>query len=558
MKIAKYIGAPLMLFVCMDAVAQDLTKEITVEKDIVPIEREASRIDRLPQLRLPAVAMKRLSWSDRAVAAPVTASISTLAPAAYLSDMPRPEYRGYVYAGYFPALQADISAGYRFVDNDNTVAGAWVQYNGSRYKRKNIIDNKLQYRDHTAKIGADISRKFDYVGTLSARLGYMFSSFNFPTLYDKGLSQNVNNVDFGVAWRSLPGRFEYYAGLDYGFFKFGKPDYGVEKSMAENYGAVSLGGSLALHDNLRVGADLKMEMLNDSEAALSELKSTAANTSLTPYLSLTGLRYNVRLGLVVGHAFNRGTSTYVAPDVRLEWMPSSRFTVFVGADGGARLNGIARMFADNHMINPSQSYETTRKKIGVDGGFLIGPFSGAAIKVWGSYASLSRQLMPELIEGAMADASGLYMMGYDFKSVSYGIMLTYQYRDMASFHVSYEGAPRDYDKGCMDWSDRAKSVIKAGVTVSPMKSLDVSLDYQLRSGRALYVHGEPVVGPFEGGYSAVKLGNLNSLDLGASYRFNDRFSIWARGENLFNSDWQENYLLPCKGITGLIGVGYKF
>lgn len=115
MKIAKYIGAPLMLFVCMDAVAQDLTKEITVEKDIVPIEREASRIDRLPQLRLPAVAMKRLSWSDRAVAAPVTASISTLAPAAYLSDMPRPEYRGYVYAGYFPALQADISAGYRFL-----------------------------------------------------------------------------------------------------------------------------------------------------------------------------------------------------------------------------------------------------------------------------------------------------------------------------------------------------------------------------------------------------------------------------------------------------------
>ena len=101
-------------------------------------------------------------------------------------------------------------------------------------------------------------------------------------------------------------------------------------------------------------------------------------------------------------------------------------------------------------------------------------------------------------------------------------------------------------------------MLGAGVSVSPLTALDITLDYRLRSGRAVYIAGDPLVGPFEGGYTAVKLGNVSSLDLGATYRFNDRFNVWARGENLLGSRWQENFLLPCKGVTGLVGIGYKF
>lgn len=547
-----------MLSVAGGAMAQDLTKEITVEKDIVPIEREASRIDMLPQLRLPAVAMKKLSWSDRAVSAPVTATISTLAPASYLASMDKPEYKGYVYAGYFPSLQADLSAGYRFVDDETTVAGAWLQYDGSQYKARNIADNKLDYRDHTAKIGFDARHRFESAGTLSGRVGYMFSSFNFPTLVDKGLSQNANNLGLGLAWNSLPGNFEYHASLDYGFFKFGKPYAGIGKSLSENYGEFLLGGSLRIGESYKAGADVKAAFVNDSEAEASGLQSTGANLSIAPYFTASGSNYNIRIGLTAGHAFNRGSATYVAPDVKLEWMPASQFTFYVGADGGAWLNSAAALFAESHLINPSQCYVTTRKKIGVDGGFLIGPFAGASIKVWGSYGSFAHQLMPEVYDTDFGDYEGVYMAAYDFKSINYGIMFSYQYRDMASVYVSYEGAPQDYDEGYVAWRDRAKSVLSAGVRVTPMSSLDISLDYSLRAGRAVYTRGESIVGPFDGGFQAVKLGKVNSLDLEASYRFNDRFNVWAKGENLLGSRWQENFLLPCKGLTGLVGIGYKF
>lgn len=558
MKIIKYTFVGLMAFVGIDAMAQDLTKEITVEKDIVPIEREASHIDRLPQLKLLAVAMKKLSWSDRGVSAPVTATIATLAPAAYLSSMERPQYRGYVYAGYFPTLQANLSAGYRFVDNDNTVAGAWLQYDGSQYKRRNIVDNKLAYRNHTAKIGADVSHKFDYVGTLSARLGYMFSSFNYPQLDDKGFSQAVNNVDLGVEWRSEPGNFEYTAAVDYGFLKFGKPDYEAWKAISENYGALNLGASYALSDANRIGADVDVAFLNDSGADTYGLESTTANIAVAPYFRASGSQYNVKIGIVAGHVFNRGSCTYVAPDLKLEWMPVSQFTIYVGADGGARLNSAASLFAENHMINPSQAYLATRKKFGIDGGFLIGPFAGASIKAWGSYASLSRQLMPELSGNDFGEYTGVYMGAYDFKSVNYGIMFSYTYRQLVSGYVSYEGAPRSYDKGYMYWRDRAKSVFGAGIAVTPMEEFDITLDYRLRCGRAVYARGEDLPGSLPGGYAAIKLGNINSLDLGASYRFNDRFNVWLKGENLLGARWQESYLLPSKGVTGLVGIGYKF
>ena len=103
------LGAALAMPGAMTA--DDLNKEITVEKDIVPQEREASRLNRLPQLSLSPVQAKKLSWTDRAIAAPVTNDISVLAPASYAASIARSPYRGYIDLGYFPAMQLGLSAG---------------------------------------------------------------------------------------------------------------------------------------------------------------------------------------------------------------------------------------------------------------------------------------------------------------------------------------------------------------------------------------------------------------------------------------------------------------
>lgn len=54
------------------------------------------------------------------------------------------------------------------------------------------------------------------------------------------------------------------------------------------------------------------------------------------------------------------------------------------------------------------------------------------------------------------------------------------------------------------------------------------------------------------------LGTAASLDLGATWRFSDRFNVWGTVENLLNRDWQIVYGIPNKGVTGLVGVSYRF
>lgn len=56
----------------------------------------------------------------------------------------------------------------------------------------------------------------------------------------------------------------------------------------------------------------------------------------------------------------------------------------------------------------------------------------------------------------------------------------------------------------------------------------------------------------------VSLGTAASLDLGAYYNINERFTVWADAENILNRRWQLCYGVMNPGLTGLVGVTYKF
>ena len=106
--------------------AQSLNKEIKVERDIVPEYRDAERLPISPVISLPAIARPELKYSlvDRHVG--VTPSLFTLPVGNPLIDEPT-VYPGYAAVGYMPLVNVGVSAGYRFIDNDKTALGAWMQ-----------------------------------------------------------------------------------------------------------------------------------------------------------------------------------------------------------------------------------------------------------------------------------------------------------------------------------------------------------------------------------------------------------------------------------------------
>ncbi|MDE6190001.1 MAG: hypothetical protein K2G47_00105 [Muribaculum sp.] len=559
------------------AAADDLTKEITVEKDIVVQEREAQKLSQLPVFNMPSIENKKLSWTDRAIAAPLTHDITRLAPAPYAASIEKSPYRGYIDAGYFPSFELGVSAGYRIIDNDATRLGAWLQYDGSNYKRNNREGDKLHINDHTATIGAGLRHSIEDAGVLEARLAYSLSAFNFPNIGSDGISQTANTLQAGIGWSGAAGSFLYNAAVDYGFFNFTDGhDSGMGatrlKPLTENHANIALGGSYGFDDNNFVGADVAMAFAGatntmkvvSTESLFSpEMRGNYNHgyVAVTPYYRHSGSSYSIKLGLQLYDTWGGDNGFRIAPDIRADWHSGDKFAIYARFTGGnPSLNAMSSLFAVNHYINPSLAYGDSWQKWNVDAGFIIGPFSGASIEAWGGTGKAKNLLMPTLYSN-FDSLDGLYC-AINYTNLHYGVALNYQYRDIATLRIAYEGAPQQYDKGNAMWLDRAKNVFDAKLTVTPIEALDLSLGYELRSGRATYEVSPAGLGHAQFSdnlyVQRVTLGNVSNLHFEAAYKITPAFSVGAQLDNLLNSKWDTFYGIPAKGISGLVGIGYKF
>ncbi|WP_295731124.1 hypothetical protein [uncultured Muribaculum sp.] len=592
----------LAALAALTASGQTLSKEITVDKDVVPQEREASRMIMTPKLVLPAIERASLKWTDRGVTASVPSTIATLPPAAYASSITPSPYRGYVMAGYFPTFQAGLSAGYRIVRTEDTDFGAWLQYDGSNVKRTPpYAEKKISYDTQDVRVGLDGSHKFAGVGTISGRASYGFSSFNFPSLDAKGFTQNVNRVDVGLDWHSQLGAFDYSVGIGYDYFGFSKP-VGNDKSLKaekNNTLSLALGGAYALSDAFAVGADVdfnttkftsnwgwhiitasthadafELQPVEDSVDKVHFVNHDNISYSMTeahPYLRWKDENLTVKAGVGVQIAGGDRGSNRVRPDLHIDWTPSSSFGMWAQLnDRRVDMQTLGSRYDRNRYINPNQVAGPMWDKWRVEGGMIIGPFKGASIELWGGTARVNSYFSPVVFPGMYyyasftSEVTGNIFMGScmpidGFTDVHYGAAFNYVYRDLASVRVSWEGAPQEFDKGNINAVDRAKSVLRAALEVHPLKPLDVSVGYTVRSGRCTYsvLPASPdLFLPYE--HTRISLGNAASLDLSATWRFSDRFNVWGSFENLLNRDWQMVYGIPNKGLTGLVGVSYRF
>lgn len=574
----------LAALVALNAAGQTLSKEITVDKDVVPQEREASRMVLTPKLVLPAIQQKSLRWTDRGVVAPVSPTVDVLPPAAYASSVESSPYRGYVMAGYFPTFQLGVSAGYKIVNTQNTGLNAWLQYDGSSVKRTapyGTPGDKITYNTEDVRVGLDGSHTFGDIGTLSGRASYGFSSFNFPTLVSKGFTQKVNRADVDLGWQSQLGAFDYSIGLGYSYFGFSKVKEELMElsSRTENVFSLALAGRYALSESWTVGADVDFTNVGLSDAicewtnlgGLANASRDYTMTELHPYLRWKNDNFAVKAGVGIQIAGGDCGSNRVRTDLRIDWTPSSLFGLWAQLnDRRVDMQTLGDRYDRNRYMSQFCSTCPMWDKWHVEGGMIVGPFQGASIEVWGGFGKVNSYFAPTV--GLFDDADdedtapwSLYRnMGYvfpiaGFRDVHYGAALNYDYRDVASLRVSWEGAPQEYDEGNISAIDRARSVFDVRLGVHPIKPLDVWASYTVRSGRCLY-SVEPVSPdifmPYK--YTKISLGNAASLDLGATWRFSDRFNVWLTVENLLNRKWQIVYGIPNKGITGLAGVSFRF
>jgi hypothetical protein len=574
--------------------AQDLKKDVVIERDVEPAVRAANRLSSVsPTVLSPKVENRRLSLSEYTGTGTLNCRLSRLEPAAYADTFAVSPYRGYAAVGYLPSFNLGASAGYRFVDTEQTKLGAWLQYNGNSYNSKGdqLYGGDVPYyiyklKRHTFSLGAEFENQFR-TGSLGIDFAYTHDYTTQPVVADD-FTQSTNKAEFGIGWKAKSHSLPWNLGLSLNYFGFGNemPDDEIiggptleVRAVNEFIFGIKGGIEKEFNDQL-VGLDVdaRFQNLNRLAMALPVPSTLFANTELYPMLAYTDYygkrtlgitslsphyiysngKLTAKLGVKVDISTgNSNGGVYFSPDVNVAYAATSQLAFFGKVDGGKELNSLAELYDDSQFMSSAYTYERSSVPFDAKVGMNVGPLSGFTAQIWVGYSKAKDWLMP---------ASHMwreFFVPMDVKGFRYGARVAWQYNDVFKIHAQAEGAPTGAGKGYYRWRDNARWVVNAGLTVTPIKPLDINVDWNLRTGRHLFDVDAAVgsLGSVDYAYWNVydyDLGKANSLDLGATYRITDAFSVFANVENVLGYHWNITTELKNQGIHGLVGVTYKF
>ena len=559
----KYIIAGMTVISVLPAAAQGLSKEITIDKDVVPQERAASRLIVLPTIMDVKPDETDLQFSYTGISARLAPYAGWLAPARVGNAVSVSDWRGYVKAGYFPAYNATLSAGYRVLDTETDHFNVWGHFSGSSWRNPDSnIDKNLRpkFNDSGAALGAAYQRKISSVSTLAASITLGGDWFNNPF----EVSQGVIGGKLDIGWTSKAGRVDYSAAIHGDVFKMQKvwnywSSLGGVKPAAEQ--TFSIDGYMSVPFS-NVNSVLKSALSFDYSATLinrnnsmralshgnyfAQDRQASGLVSLTPGVKFGGTNYQVNIGARVDLSFNSGNGGFhVAPKIEAVGAASRYFRVYATATGGQVANTASEIFGELRYINPSLSYAFSQVALDADAGFIVGPWRGLQLTIHGGYSIANDWLMPGWGSGIL--------QAIDMKGWRFGGSLRYDWRNIVSIEGDATLAPQDYDKGYYMWRDRAKIELRGLITVRPIKALSVNIGGIAHLKRCLYYTGDDSL-------SKYNPGTVADLTVGADYRFTPQLSVFIKGSNLLNHSWSEVIAteVPCHGFTGLVGVSYLF
>ncbi len=583
MTIRHIIPALLLVLPC-SLQAQDLHKEITVEQEIVPTKRDASRIMVHPPVTLPPLKASGLTFSDRTVTTAVPRSITVLDPVAWGDRLYSSPYRGYVdLAAGMPLFDAAVSAGYRILDDDRTRLSLWGQYDGAVYNRGRDLDGgRMKWQDHTASVGLDLHRAVGNRSFVDAGVDYTYATHKLAGRYSS-YTNPAGRLNAAVNFRSSAAGLDYSVALKYRRFAFGKAknlsvldsyvpvtDKTELPNVSENLFGAVLTGAVSTGDNSCAGLDVDASLLRTSShygfvppIGMSDYELISAKTmglmTLTPYWMTRSDKVTFRVGADVDVAVKSGNAVRFSPDVTFAWSPTQVFGLELKAHGGSRFNTLSGLYDITPYLTGVAAYtELSRIPYAFDGKLTMGPFLGSFIELFGGYAKADGWLMGAA--GSFYPGGGV-LYGVDLKGWHFGVAAGYDNGKRFAIRASWETAPSEYNKAYYEWRDRAKHVVKANLKLRPVDRLLIEAVYEFRGGRCEYAFNPEAVNVLGLPYHEPvrqSLRAVSDLSVGVGYEVSDRLTLFARGENLMNRSWLYLGDRPVQGTHVLIGAGFKF
>lgn len=577
---------------------EELQKAIVVETDYQPELLKSTRLGTNPATLEEKQTKISLDYSDWAIPAKVDPLVVTQTVDDFAEKFKYSDKRGYATFGMGNYLNIVGNAGYRIVNTGKTDFGVWLQHNSTsgfidglhnsinekyyKYSRQYVIEDR---------VGLDFSNVFSK-GVLKAETSYHFDRFNY---YGSGTSlpgntrQVVNEFNINALWRGESvndNQVSYYIGAEYNYFgnKFGFRNFCYDtgffdEGLTENILNINGGAEFLLGGSDFAGADLAFQYLgyrnlqgNVSGGIYETTENIGGKSfgmlSVTPYYSHRTDNMNLRIGAHVDLSFDNGTFFRIAPDVRFDWEMSRMFSLYASATGGNEIHTFHNVAARNRYVNPSLMLPTSYTMVDAEAGLNFGLFKGFTITPFVGFAVVRDALVTAFTS---ADNNMNYpeptaattYQAVDMNGAKMGLKTAYNYSDKVEFKAAYTFAPQGTKSGYQLADNRPEHVVDAKLKVTPIRQLDLYVDYRFMGGRrVLNTHYYPMMGSEQPATmmseTTIDLGTFSDLGFGAAYRFTDMFSAYCRLNNLLNRHQQLYYGMYAQHFNFLVGAAVNF
>ena len=614
MKMRKiYIAMLMAAFALNGAYAQDnknLSKEITLEKDVAPLEKKAVKKNELPKVKKPTVTGKKtqLGYSDLTSPIEVPTSIPTLLPYGYRTAHNFSDKRGYLDVGGGTQGNFRVDFGYRLINEEREKLGLWLNHN-STWNSKNpskmiTLDenrNRQKYNDNVfavdysrdlgkgtfmlgAKAHVDIYNlyggwnKFEVsqntAGVLPGEMSIMTPAYDWSSEKQTFFDFNLN-----AGWKSQfmlrDNPLKYNVGLQYGHAAYDKSFNTLYKHGAhDNWGILTLGGSYELTELTTAALNIRGEYLRRGTKAKSgsdlDLFDEVGMITLSPTYTIRGDMFKLQLGLNAHISFSDGAAFRLSPNVRANLSLVDGFSVFANVLGGKNLGyRVPTHFYNYRYDLPLLMYGRIYTPLEAEGGIKVGPFQGLSAKVSLGYAIVKKQ--PGILyrtdypsQALMLGMMSTYMV-LDSRGYYLNAEVNYKYRSLIEASASVKYAPHDNElfeadnhyNGYKLGVDRASTVANIDLKVTPWRPLTINAGLEYRGGR-MALFGDKWDADGDRLYEFVKMRDAVNLKAGANYRLNSSVNLWLQAHNLLNRRYDILYGMGAQRIGFMVGAGFTF
>lgn len=585
------------------ALAQ-FNQSIAVEGKYVPEVFKLERINAFPKLVRPSVETSPLAYDGKSVPADFKAKLLPMPATGWRDIRNYSRNKGYLVLGAGSWLNSDLSAGYRFVDNESTQFGAWLQHNSTSLWKPEVsertADQHQQRYDET--LGFYGMHEFKGKGTLNAEASWHIGNFNYygthgdwdytmgiPADTESGMkfpTQTLNDVVARVEFSSdaVAGapQWNVAAGVRYFGYRAG---YSVEqiptdeltytdfrryKGGRETDVNIAGGVMMPLAETSAIGLDLNFNHLSYShvDQMPGNYASNYAMVTLTPYYRFTRDRLLVRAGLDVDLAFNAryGNDKYsmlhIAPDVKFDFQ-ASPVNFYLHLLGGSTLNTLADGFDTEYYQSPGIG-RTTPTYVPLDGklGINFGPFSGFTAGAEIGYKFTRGEYLTGWYQRQLNTASVEYNedLTINIHGCCFGLNLGYDLGDMLKVSAKGSYQPQNGEKGYFNGIDRPRWLLDLEASTNPWRKLKLTAAYHYRGVRTIYtkVKNPASLNMEDYDVRGLRLQDITNLCFGASYGFSNNFDVWLQADNLLNRHTEIIPDLPQQGVSITAGVSLRF